>query len=110
MNRHTIGRCRGALLLGSLILWATQSLALTPSRPLAQYHKKYWQTEQNLPSNEVWAVNYAPDGRFLVGTSAGLARFDGLRFTPPGINAPVDLAKASIAAFTTTRDGSLWVA
>ena len=80
-------------MLGVLIWSATPDFALPPTRPLAEYYKKYWQTEQNLPGNEVWAMNYAPDGHLLVGTAAGLTRFDGLRFTTLGIDAPVDLAK-----------------
>src|SRR5579872_4668693 len=102
-------RTSGGLLLGILILSASRCFPLTPSRPISEYHKKYWQTEQNLPGNEIWAVDYAPDGHLLVGTAAGLTRFDGLRFTTLGIDAPVDLAKTWTIALTTTRDGSLWV-
>ena len=109
MNRMYMGRRGGRLLLALSILGAAPISALTPARPLLQYHKKYWQTEQNLPGNEVWAIDYASDGHLLVGTGAGLARFDGLRFTPPGIDAPVDLAKEWIAALARTHDGSLWV-
>ncbi len=97
-------------LLVLVLCSATSASALSPPRPLSQYHKKYWQTEQNLPGNEVWAVDHAADGHLLVGTAAGLARFDGLRFTSPAIDASVDLAKESISALTRAADGSVWVA
>ncbi len=109
MNRMYMGRYLKCL-FAVVILWPAPAFALTPSRPLPQYHKKYWQTEQNLPGNEVWAIDYASDGHLLVGTGAGLARFDGLRFTPPDIDCPMGLAKEWITALTTTRDGGLWVA
>jgi signal transduction histidine kinase/ligand-binding sensor domain-containing protein len=105
-----MGRGRGEWFVGFLLLWAASAFALTPDRPLPQYQKKYWQTEQNLPGNEVWAMDYASDGHLLVGTGAGLARFDGLRFMLPDIDGPVDLAKEWITAINTTRDGGLWVA
>src|ERR1017187_7560133 len=40
-----------------------------------------WQTDEGLPNNFVRAIVQTPDGYLWVGTSAGLARFDGLRFT-----------------------------
>ena len=110
MNRMYMGRRGGRLLLALSILGAAPISALTPARPLPQYHKKYWQTEQNLPGNEVWAIDYAPDGHLLVGTGAGLARFDGLRFTSPAIDDPVDLGKEWISAIATAHDGGFWVA
>src|SRR5690242_11397551 len=95
----------------ALWLWcAAHAMALTPARQLSEYHKKYWQTEQNLPGNEVRAIGYSPEGRFLVGTASGLASFDGNRFLSPPTDGAFDLSKEWVDTFISTRDGSLWVA
>src|SRR6185312_2073381 len=39
-----------------------------------------WQTEDGLPDNSVAGVVQTGDGYLWVGTTSGLARFDGLRF------------------------------
>src|ERR1035441_2159874 len=45
------------------------------------YTARTWQSDEGLPNNYVRAIVQTPDGYLWVGTSAGLARFDGLRFT-----------------------------
>src|SRR5512141_1698145 len=44
-----------------------------------RYRVRIWQ--DGLPQNSVFAISQTPDGYLWVGTHAGLARFDGLRFT-----------------------------
>src|SRR5580765_7215419 len=39
-----------------------------------------WRYEDGLPSDAVIAITQTPDGYLWVGTNAGLARFDGVRF------------------------------
>src|SRR6185503_17234119 len=41
-----------------------------------------WAKEKGLPDNSVTAVLQTRDGYLWVGTSGGLARFDGVRFVP----------------------------
>ncbi len=50
--------------------------------PDADLVSERWQTEEGLPHNAVTALLQARDGYLWVGTAAGLARFDGLRFAP----------------------------
>ena len=40
-----------------------------------------WQTDAGLPHNAVTALAQTKDGYLWLGTSNGLARFDGVRFT-----------------------------
>lgn len=54
--------------------------ALDPHRALTQYVQNVWRVEQGLPHNSVRAVVQARDGYLWLGTYAGLARFDGVRF------------------------------
>lgn len=71
-------------LLAFLVL-PLAAYALDPALRLSQYHKRVWQVEDGLPHNYVNAIQYSPDGYLLIGTGGGLARFDGVRFTPlPG--------------------------
>lgn len=71
---------------------------------LSQWQRQVWQVEDGLPHNYVTAVA-RPDNRYLlVGTQAGIARFDGLRFTPLE-----HLQEKWIYSLKQTSDGVLWV-
>src|SRR5436190_13257826 len=66
-----------------------------------------WQTDQGLPSDKVNTLAQTPDGYLWVGTSGGLARFDGARFVSygpkegiPGVN---------IQELLSDREGRLWI-
>lgn len=68
-----------------------------------------WTKEKGLPDNSVTAVLQTRDGYLWVGTSGGLARFDGVRFVPimPA------LAKSNVVLRVTAlcedATGRLWV-
>lgn len=94
-----------AALLVAECLWA-----LDPSIAISQYAKKHWQVEDGLPQNYVTSVSQCPDGYLLVGTSGGVARFDGLRFTPLALNPGKGISREWINAVQATPDGSIWVA
>jgi hypothetical protein len=66
-----------------VIMIATcRGLALDPSQPASSYLRKNFTIEDGLPANEVHAILQTQHGFLWVGTEAGLARFDGQRFTP----------------------------
>src|SRR6185436_16431550 len=70
---------------------------------------RIWQIEDGLPHNNVEAVAQTPDGYLWVGTTAGLARFDGARFVVyDGSNTP-ELEQSYIRVLRLMRDGSLWI-
>ena len=56
-------------------------LALAPDRAFHQYVKDAWSIEEGLPQITVNSVVQGPDGYMWAATQAGLARFDGVRFT-----------------------------
>src|SRR5687767_12025812 len=66
-----------------------------------------WQTEDGLPSNTVRAVMQTRDGFLWVATDAGLARFDGRRFSTFGVREGLPLAR--LRCLMASRDGSLWM-
>ena len=73
----------------------------------SEYRLDRWQTEDGLPGNEVTALLQTRDGYLWVGTSAGLARFDGARFTRFGEREGV--RSSSILCLFEDRAGMLWV-
>ena len=57
--------------LGLALLWAT---------PGDQLELTSWTTTEGLPQSSVNAIDQAPDGVLIIGTYAGLVRFDGRDF------------------------------
>ena len=69
-----------------------------------------WQTEQGLPRNDVLSMTQTADGYLWLGTSYGLARFDGIRFTVfDHANTP-EMVKGRIVSLLSDRQGRLWMA
>jgi len=73
----------------------------------SEYHLDRWQTEEGLPANEVTCLLQTSDGYLWIGTSAGLARFDGVRFTRFG--EAEGLQTSRILCLYQDRRGTLWV-
>src|SRR5258708_39038698 len=78
-----------SLLRGILFCAAIVCLALAPQfveadSPVTTFPQdltlRAWTKQQGLPDDSVTAVLQTHDGYLWVGTSSGLARFDGLRF------------------------------
>ena len=68
---------------------------------------KSWTAADGLPSNQVTALAQSADGYLWVGTSAGLARFDGARFLTYGPTR--GLPSMPILELTALAGGGLWV-
>ncbi len=84
-------------------------LILTLPAPAA-YVSRIWRTQDGLPENRVRALAQTPDGYLWVGTTGGLARFDGVRFvTYTRFNTPA-MTEDNVRSLAVGRDGSLWVA
>jgi ligand-binding sensor domain-containing protein/signal transduction histidine kinase len=66
-----------------------------------------WQKEQGLPENPVHALAQTPDGYLWLGTDAGLARFDGIRFVPFGLQEGI--RTGSVRALLADHHGGLWI-
>lgn len=77
--------------------------------PKAEYSRRVWQLQDGLPQARIQSLAQTPDGYLWVGTSGGLARFDGVRFTVFSRSNTPALADDSILALCASRDGSLWI-
>ena len=78
-------------------------------QPVFPYTSRTWQTEDGLPHNVVQALAQTPDGYLWVGTPSGLARFDGVRFTPFDARNTPALKNAAITSLCVDRAGTLWI-
>jgi ligand-binding sensor domain-containing protein len=68
-----------------------------------------WRTQDGLPENRIRALAHTPDGYLWVGTSGGLARFDGVRFVVYSrLNVP-QMSDENIRTLSVARNGSLWI-
>ena len=74
-------RLRSAMLLFLLVVTSTVALrALDPGRHIDQYGHDVWTSQHGLPGQAVYQILQSPDGYLWLRTSAGLVRFDGVRF------------------------------
>ncbi len=77
--------------------------------PSVQYTRRLWRVQDGLPEDTVQALAQTRDGFLWVGTTGGLARFDGSRFTIFGENTTPGFQANSIFCILAARDGSLWL-
>ena len=83
--------------------------ALDPTKAITQYVHTAWRTADGLPQNSVNRILETRDGYLWVGTQAGLARFDGVRFTVfDHTNTPA-LKDDWITHLVEDDQGTLWI-
>lgn len=97
-------RTSRVLLLFLLSLATAQPLI---ALPVTEFNPTLWQTEEGLPNNSVLSIAQTQDGWLWVGTREGLARFDGIKFTPLIISR--GSPQPTINALCASDDGSLWI-
>jgi ligand-binding sensor domain-containing protein/signal transduction histidine kinase len=99
-----------ALALAALALGcAGPAAALDPSREISQYAHETWTTRDGLPHDRVHAVLQTRDGYLWVGTQAGLARFDGVRFVVFDPRNTPELRSGAVLSLAEAHDGALWM-
>ncbi len=79
------------------------------SGPPGGYALTAWTTERGLPPGDVLVITQDLDGYLWLGTTSGLARFDGLQFSLWGTHGEPALPVRSVPALTGAHDGSLWI-
>src|ERR1700722_16352741 len=92
-------------------LAANPAWAVDPNRHISQYAHNAWTIQDGHLPGMVNAIAQTADGYLWIGTSAGLVRFDGIRFIPwdaPG--EPLAFSSSEITALLGARDGSIWIA
>src|SRR3954471_13211670 len=94
------------------LFWAlpVAAWALDPDKFISQYAHAAWRAHDGLFTGSPVTVVQTRDGYVWLGTSAGLLRFDGIRFTPWRSEYGERLPSSQIRDLLAARDGSLWIA
>ena len=88
-------------------LGTSAMLALDSAR--FQYTQHVWHVQDGLPEETVQAMQLTPDGYLWIGTTGGLARFDGSRFLTFSRSTTPALTENSVFSLLAARDGTLWL-
>lgn len=75
----------------------------------AQYRIDSWTTENGLPQNSISGLIQTPDGYVWFGTSDGLVRFDGVRFTVFNKGNSPNFPNNRLSYLRADRSGRIWV-
>lgn len=98
------------LLCSAFLLGAVETSALNPERLPSQYLFERYGRDTGLPSDTIWVTREGPNGYLWIGTRAGLARFDGARFTVYNEKTHPQFAANDIRDLEWTPSGELWIA
>src|ERR1700677_1124834 len=83
-------------------------IAMNASSPPG-FTRKLWQTQDGLPEQTVQAFAQTSDHYLWIGTTGGLVRFDGARFTVFDHENTPEIKENSVFTLMASRDGSLWI-
>jgi len=103
---------RARILWMLIVAWVgvNSAWALDPAKRLSQYSHTSWRTRDGYFGGSIpTSIAQTRDGFIWIGTTNGLMRFDGVRFTrwfPPDGQAQLTLINSLVAS----KDGSLWIA
>jgi PAS domain S-box-containing protein len=99
-------------LLATLLVSPNSALlatSLDPHRNIDQYGHKVWNSQSGVPGEAVYQVLQTTDGYLWLRTSAGLVRFDGVRFVRIDPSVEDEPLREAIKAICRTSDGNLLV-
>ncbi len=109
MVTPTMGVRASLLTLLAWLSCVAAAWALDPTIRLSQYMHTAWRLRDGALVGSPFAIAQTPDGYLWIGTSNGLSRFDGVRFTSWTPPAGSQLPSPIVFALMTARDGSLWI-
>lgn len=90
------------------LIWPALCAAVTTSA-YEGFLIRIWQTEDGLPQNTVTSITQSSDGYLWVGTYAGVARFDGVRFHTFDVVTNPALGDERISSLFEDSKGVLWI-
>lgn len=91
------------------VMFSVPAAALDPARRLTQYGHTAWRIQDGFFTGTPYAITQTKDGYLWVGTTAGLLRFDGVRFVPWSPPQGQQLFSNTITSLLGSSDGSLWI-
>jgi ligand-binding sensor domain-containing protein/signal transduction histidine kinase len=105
--RAAVIALRLAAVYGSVFLASGFGAESTPGN--SEHLTSTWQVEQGLPQSAVTCITQARDGYLWIGTSNGLARFDGIRFVTFRSADTPELRSNRILSLCEDRNRVLWI-
>jgi ligand-binding sensor domain-containing protein len=94
----------------AFVLLDVPGFAKKPIGTPQQYTRTVWRVSDGLPEDTVQALAESKDGLLWIGTTGGLARFDGAHIKLYGPGIAQVLSVNSIFCLTLGKNGSLWAA
>jgi PAS domain S-box-containing protein len=88
---------------------ASAAFGLEPHKTINQYGHDVWLRQNGLPANTINVGLQTRDGYLWFGTTAGLFRFDGVRFEEVSTEPADGASRESVYALWESHDGSLWI-
>src|SRR5206468_4479540 len=101
-------RAATSFLIG-LAIAVAPARADEPGSLLSGYTMTSWTTADGMPIGPVNAMVQDADGYLWLGTTGGIQRFDGARFTPWDALSPAHLPHRDVLALALSRDGTFWI-
>ena len=96
-------------LLAGLGAWHGHAAEFDADMPGTTQAIRVWHLADGLPSDTVTAIIQTRDGFLWIGTSAGLARFDGAKFTEIKETGSPTNRLTGVTALCEDRNGHLWI-
>ena len=92
-----------------LLLLAGRTFALDPSRDLLQYNCQNWSRQSGVSVGSINTIKQTPDGYLWFGSSAGLVRFDGTKFTLFDLHSVDTVRNTIVTSLSVANASGLWV-
>jgi ligand-binding sensor domain-containing protein len=103
----------GPRIAAVLLAAAISALAYPPNDPASSdalpFSRRVWLSADGLPEDFAQALAQTPDGYLWIGSSGGLVRFDGVRFTVFHSRNEPAFRDDSVYCLLVSHDGVLWV-
>lgn len=103
LSRVRITASAWLLLFGAISWSCTQGVAQT--LPVS-FARAIWRVSDGLPEDTVQALVQTPDGRLWIGSTGGLATFDGAHIR--NFSLPQPISANSVFSLAVSHDGTLW--
>jgi signal transduction histidine kinase/ligand-binding sensor domain-containing protein len=101
--------CRVAYCFVLGLVLSASAAALDPSKQLTQYAHTVWRIQDGSLSGVPQVAAQTSDGYLWIGTTLGLVRFDGVRFSNWNPPAGQQLLDPRVFSLLAAHDGSLWI-
>ncbi|HEX5221601.1 MAG TPA: two-component regulator propeller domain-containing protein [Verrucomicrobiae bacterium] len=92
---------------GVVLFWLTFSACA--GQGAREFLVQNWTREHGIPGTTVTSMAQTPDGYLWLGTFAGLARFDGVRFVTWDLRQKAGVPDNSVSTLSVDGQGNLWI-